>query len=144
MTPPPRLIADINVLMAVVLGAPDSLAGKLYARFLKAEVRLVFSADLLNEIERVASYPKIIQKGMNPTLAFKLARDFYELGEYCPQVEHFDWPTLEDRKDWYLLDLLFGSVADGLIAQDTKLLRAGKTLEMPVFHLSEGPEQGWF
>jgi predicted nucleic acid-binding protein len=59
-------------------------------------------------------------------------------------VNRYDWPSLKDKKDWYLLNLLFDSGADGLITQDQRVLEAGKFLEMPVFGLAEGAKKGWY
>lgn len=141
---PPRLILDTNVLLSGLMGRPGTLAHRLYKQFERGEVRLAFSASLLSEIQDVVGYPGILARGMSPSLAFKLARDLYELGEYYPQVERYDWPSLPDRKDWFLLDLLYTSAASALLTQDGRLREAGRKLGLPVMNLIEGAERGWF
>ncbi|MCL6527269.1 MAG: putative toxin-antitoxin system toxin component, PIN family [Thermaceae bacterium] len=141
---PPRLILDTNVLLSGLMGRPGTMAHRLYKQFERGEVRLVFSASLLSEIQDVVGYPGILARGMSPGLAFKLARDLYELGEYYPKVERYDWPSLPDRKDWFLLDLLYTSAASALLTQDERLREAGQKLGLPVLNLIEGAERGWF
>lgn len=95
------------------------------------------SAELLSEIERILSYPKVIALGVTPALAFSTAVDLLHLGEYWPNVARYDWPSVSDPKDWYLFDLLFTSGADALITQDRGILRAGMALQLPVLHPGE-------
>jgi putative PIN family toxin of toxin-antitoxin system len=140
----PRLVVDVNVLVAAIKARENSLASRLYQSFLRLEFRLVFSAPLAKELGNVLSYPNILARGMNPTIAFRIAQNLYEKGEYVSRVSELDWPTLTDKKDWYLLDLLFGSQATALITQDKKVIAAGQKLGMPVFDLQGGAEQGWY
>jgi predicted nucleic acid-binding protein len=141
---PPRLIADVNTLLAGVVGKPGSIAERLYRSFRRGQVRLVFDGTYLAELERVLDYEPIQQLGITRGLAFGMARDLLLLGEYYAQVPRYDWPSLPDPRDWYLLDLLFESSADGLVTQDKVLIAAGQKLEMPVFHLTDGPKMNWW
>ena len=144
MTKTPRLVIDVNILIAAIKARENSLAFRLYQAFLKSEFRLVFSASFANELATVVSYPEVLARGMNPTISFRMAQSLYELGELVIRVPELDWPTLSDKDDWYLLDLLFDSRADGLITQDKKVLQAGQKLGMPVFDLQDGAAKGWY
>ncbi len=97
----PRLILDINSLLAGIAGKPGSIAHRLYTRFRTGEVRLIFDGTYLSELERVLDYESIQRLGITRGLAFGMARDLLLMGEYYPQVPRFDWPSLPDPKDWY-------------------------------------------
>jgi putative PIN family toxin of toxin-antitoxin system len=140
----PRLIADINVILFGMIGKAGSLAHRFYQAFHRAEIKLLFSRDLMTELEEVLEYPSVLARGVTPALAFRLARDFYELGDYIAEVPRYDWPSLPDTGDWFLLDLLYATAAAGLITQDKQLLAVGKTLSLPIIHLADGAEKGWY
>ena len=89
-------------------------------------------ADHLVELERILTYPKVLALGVTPSLTFAAAVDLLQLGEYWPIVPRYDWPSVNDLKDWYLFDLLFEAQADALVTQDRGLLSAGEALGLPV------------
>ncbi len=140
----PRLIADVNVLVFGATAKENSLTERFYRTFLCSELRLVFSSELTLELQEVVGYPRVIGRGITPSIAFRLARQIYELGEYYPRVTKYDWPSLSDKKDWYLFNLLLESKADALITQDKRVLDAGQKLGMPVFDLQGGAAKGWY
>jgi predicted nucleic acid-binding protein len=43
-----------------------------------------------------------------------------------------DWPTLRDRKDWWILDLAYEAGADFIVTRDKKVLTAGTVLGFEV------------
>lgn len=133
----PRLVVDVNAILNGVTGRPDSILRRLYLRFRGGEVRFVASAALLEELGRVVGYPKVQALGVTPPIAFAVAADLLLLGEYVERVPEYDWPSLSDRYDWYLLDLLFESAADALVTQDAAVLEAAKALGMPALHPKE-------
>jgi predicted nucleic acid-binding protein len=99
-----RLIADVNVLLFSLTAKQGSLTERFYRAFLGSELRLVFSSELMLELQEVVDYSQVIARGITPSIAFRLARQIYELGEYYPRVTQYDWPSLQDKKDWYLLN----------------------------------------
>lgn len=138
MTPvTPRVVADVNIILSGATGKRGSVLRQLHERFRRAELRYVLSQALLDELKTVLSYPKVIALGMTPALAFDMAVDLLHLGEYIAPVTRYDWPSVPDRKDWYLLDLLYTSGADCLITQDKPLLQAARALGLPTLHPSE-------
>jgi putative PIN family toxin of toxin-antitoxin system len=132
-----RVVPDANVLLGRIVGKEGGLTRRLYLSFRRGDCAFVVSAELLSEIERILSYPKVIALGVTPALAFATAVDLLHLGEYWPSVARYDWPSVSDPKDWYLFDLLFASEADALITQDKGILRAGEALQLPVLHPGE-------
>lgn len=139
-----RLIPDANVLLRGVVG--QGLAKELYAAFTRSEVRFIVSAELMAELNRILTYPRVIKlgRGITPSIAFGLGLELMYLSEFFPTVARYEWPSLNDINDWYLLDLLFESGADGLITQDKQLLEAGRLLGMPVFELKQARNLGLF
>jgi putative PIN family toxin of toxin-antitoxin system len=141
---PPRLIADINVLLPGMAGTRATLAERLYRQFYRGNLRFIFSSSYLDELERVVDYPRIERFNLTRGQTLRLVRNLYDFGEYLPMVPKYDWPSLTDKKDWYLLNLLVEAKTDGLITQDKKVLAAGQKLEMPVFDLQGGAAKGWY
>lgn len=131
----PRLILDANVLLNAITTPASTILGQLYARFRRGEIRVLFSEGLLSEFQQILIYPRIKERfQLEAGDGFAVARDLLLLGEYVSPVPRFDWPTLTDPKDWYLLDLLFEAKADALVTQDHAVLRAGDALGLPVLH----------
>lgn len=58
-------------------------------------------------------------------------------------VAHYEWPSLSDIKDWYLLDLLFDSGADALVTEDKQILKAGRFLKLEVLRPDELLRKSW-
>jgi putative PIN family toxin of toxin-antitoxin system len=141
---PPRLILDANVLLNAITAPPNTILGRLNSRFRRFEIRVVFSEALLTEFQQILEYPRIkAQFKLGAADGFAVARDLLLLGEYVSPVPahghgayvpRFDWPTLTDPKDWYLLDLLFEARTDALVTQDSAVLKAGTALGLPVLH----------
>jgi putative PIN family toxin of toxin-antitoxin system len=132
--PMPRLIIDINVLLNGIGNNDTSINRRLYNAFLRAEIRLVFSEDWLLEFERVLDYPVMVRLGIGRGTAARTMRELLLLGEFVAPVPQLDWDSLRDKKDWYLLDLLFFAMPNALITQDAKVLTAGKALGLPMAH----------
>jgi predicted nucleic acid-binding protein len=99
LSPAPRLVADINVILSGICGRPSGASAQLYERFRRGEVRYLLSRALLDELQRVFSYPEVVALGVTPELAFGVAVDLLQLGEYIAPVPRYDWPSVPDRKD---------------------------------------------
>jgi putative PIN family toxin of toxin-antitoxin system len=131
----PRVILDANVLLNAITAPVSTVLGRLHTRFRHNEIRVVFSEALLSEFQQILEYPHIQARfKLGAADGFSVARDLLLLGEYVSPVPRFDWPTLTDPKDWYLLDLLFEARTDALVTQDRAVLKAGKALGLPVLH----------
>ena len=132
-----RVVADVNIILNSITAKPKSILSELYSKFKRSEVRYLISQELLDELQRTMQYEKVINLGVSPSIAFNIAVDLLLLGEYIAPVSKYDWPTVADKKDWYLFDLLIEAKADYLISQDKSLLKAARKLGLPVLHPSE-------
>ena len=134
LTPPLRLIPDVNVL----LSALHSTGGSAHALFQAArrfEIVFVLCEEHFLELRRVLTYKRVLNllaERMDPSVAFRLATELHRMAEYHERLEHYDWPSCRDPKDWYLLDLLVTAQADGIITRDKVLLETGEKLELPI------------
>ncbi|GAA5504092.1 hypothetical protein Dxin01_03860 [Deinococcus xinjiangensis] len=130
-----RLILDTQCLLSAISGyhqdRETSLAS-IWAAFRRREVVLVFSEASLSELQRVLDYPGVTRLNITSGQAFAAASQLLMLGEYHAPVPSYSWPSLTDKKDWFLLDLLYHSEADALISRDKRVLEAGVALGLPV------------
>ena len=140
----PRFILDINVLIAAMIGKETSIEKRLYQSSRRRECIFVTSEELFDELQRVVDYPNIIKRGVTPAVAAGMVFNLLHLGEYHSTVKKLEWPSLTDKKDWYLLDLLYSSQSDALFTRDKAVLKAGKALAMPIFHPEELLQSAWF
>lgn len=140
----PRFILDINVLIPAMIGKDSSFEKRIYQCSRRRECIFVTSEELFDEFQRVVDYPQIIELGITPAIAASMVFNLLHLGEYHSVVKKLEWPTLTDKKDWYLLDLLYHSQADALFTRDKSVLKTGKVLDIPVFHPRELQQNNWF
>lgn len=138
MSEVPRLIPDINVLLSG-LSSTKGPSFDLYRAAQRFEVMLVLSEQHFTELRQVLTYPAVLALGggITPSDAFGLAVELYRVAEVVVHLEHYDWPSCPDSKDWYLLDLLMTSDADGIVSKDKHLLRLSNKLGIPVFEPRE-------
>ena len=140
----PRFVLDINVLIPAMIGKESSFEKRLYQCSRRRECIFVTSEELFDELQRVVDYPNIIKLGITPAIAASMVFNLLHLGEYHSVVKKLEWPTLNDKKDWYLLDLLYHSQADALFTRDKAVLKVGKLLDMPTFHPKDLQQSNWF
>ena len=129
-----RLVVDIQVLLSGVTGAKGP-SFELWQAALRFDVVLVLCEGHFAELARVLTYPHVLALGngaLTPSLSFQFAAQLFQVGEYYAHVPAHAWPSCPDPKDWYLLDLLMQSGADGLITKDKHLLRLAEILSLPV------------
>ncbi|MGL4611957.1 MAG: hypothetical protein ACRCYY_20155 [Trueperaceae bacterium] len=50
--------------------------------------------------------------------------------------KQLDWPTLRDKKDWWIFDLAYEASVDFIVSRDKKVLSAGNTLGFKVLTLA--------
>lgn len=139
-----RVIPDVNVLLRAITGR--GLPQRLYTHFRRGELRFVISADLITELGRTLTYPRVLGmgRGITPSETFSLAVELLTLAEYHPHVPRLEWPSLHDPKDWFLLDLLWNTKADALLTLDGRLLESGTVLDMRVMTVEQFHSGGSF
>ncbi|WP_293912190.1 putative toxin-antitoxin system toxin component, PIN family [Deinococcus sp.] len=139
MTPPLRLVVDIQVLLSGVT-SPHGPAHDLWQAALRFDVVLVLAEGHFSELVRVLTYPQVLVLGggkLTPSLSFQFANQLFQVGEYYPRLPASAWPSCPDPKDWYLLDLLVASGADALISKDRHLLKLREALGLMVLEPRE-------
>jgi len=138
-----RLIPDINVLISSVTSLKGP-AYELYEAARRFNLLFVLCEQHFDELTRVLEYSQVLALGegrITPSIAFGLATELHRIGEYFARLERSSWPSCSDRDDWYLLDLLMTSRADGIVTRDRHLLSAGERLNLPIFPPSEWAKQ---
>lgn len=138
MSPVPRLIPDINVLLSGL----TSQAGPARNLFLAAQrfdVLFVLSDEHFAELQRVLIYPAVLALGggISAADAFELATELYRIAQIVSPLQRYDWPSCPDPKDWYLLDLLMTSEANAIVSKDAHLMQMRTKLGLPVYEPKE-------
>lgn len=130
----PRLIPDIHILLSG-LTSDRGPAHDLFQTAQRFDVIFVLAEEHFVELERVLTYPQVLAlgTGITPAAAFGLATALHRMAEVLRPLECYDWPSCPDPKDWYLLDLLMASEADGIVSRDSHLLTLRTTLKLPVY-----------
>lgn len=81
----------------------------------------------MREYLRAIAYPKIEAKIKRTANLFRVALTLGVTGElFYP--ERFDWPSLRDEGDKWLLDLAFAAKADFIVTRDKDLLELNPEL----------------
>lgn len=124
---PPRIVLDTVVLVGAIIGKLESADAHLIQAVATGSVQLALSDDGLREIIRVLSYSEVEEKVKQPVRAFEVALALGLMGQLF-HPKRLDWPSLQDPKDGWVLDLAFESGADYLVTRDKHLLNAGKKL----------------
>lgn len=136
---PLRLVPDIQVLLSGITSRRGA-SYDLYQAARRFEVIFVLSEQHFSEIAQVLTYDKVLRLGngvLTPSYAFGIARELHRIAELHDPVPTLEWPSCPDPKDWYLLDLLLASEADGIISKDKHLLGAAEKVGLPVLTPAE-------
>lgn len=131
----PRLIPDINTLLSGITSKRGP-SNDLYEAARRFDVIFVLCEQHFNEMAVVLSYPGVLKLGggaLTPALAFSVAAELHRLSEYYPRISAHDWPSCPDPKDWYLLDLLVASDADGIVSKDKHLHAVKRRIGLPIY-----------
>ena len=129
-----RLVVDIQVLLSGVTSSKGP-SFDLWQAARRFDVVLVLCEGHFLELARVLTYPQVLALGngaLTPSVSFQFAAQLFHVGEYYAHVPSTAWPSCPDPKDWYLLDLLMLSKADGLISKDEHLLGLAGRLGLPM------------
>jgi putative PIN family toxin of toxin-antitoxin system len=127
--PPPLIVLDTGVVVRALTGDPDSASSQVVRAVATGEVRLALSDDFLSEMARVMRYPHIEQRIGSAGRAFAVALDLALMGTLF-RTRRYDWPSIPDPDDGWMLDLALASEADYIIAWDPHL--TGATVPFPV------------
>lgn len=94
------------------------------------DVRPALSNDYLDELVRTMSKP-YPEEYASVGRAVKAVRDLVFMGKpYYPRK--YDWPSVTDEKDWWILDLAFESGAEHIVTWNMNHLAPARTLGFDV------------
>jgi putative PIN family toxin of toxin-antitoxin system len=116
---------DTNVVIGALLGYEKSSNARVLRAIETGGLRLASSDAWLRELTDVLSHPSFAQRMPNPGQVMRVALSIGIMGE-LHQPQRYDWPSLSDLKDWWLLDLAYGVGVDCIISHDQKVKKAGR------------------
>ena len=127
LTIPALIVLDTMIVVGGVIGRTSGSDATVLHLIETGGVRLASSDAWLRELQDVLTRPVILESVADPGRLVRAALTVGVMGAlYRPQ--RFDWPSLTDPKDWWMLDLAFESGADAIITRDTKVLKAAAKL----------------
>ncbi|AIZ46558.1 toxin-antitoxin system toxin component, PIN family protein [Deinococcus radiopugnans] len=128
------MIPDIQVLLSGLTSSRGP-ARELYLAARRFDVVFVLADEHFMELQRVLTYPQVLALGggISASDAFGLATELQRVSQVVGPLQHHDWPSCPDPKDWYLLDLLMTSGADAIVSKDGHLRRLKARLGIPVY-----------
>lgn len=128
-SPPPLIVLDTLVVISALIGSESASSYRLVQAIATGEARLAVSDESLRELSRVVGYPEVENKIISSARAFHVALDLGLAADtYHPT--RYDWPSIDDPKDGWMLDLAWASTADYIVTRDPHLMEA--TLPFPI------------
>ena len=123
----PLIVLDTMVVVSGIMGRIDASDARTLESIETGRVQLALSDEWLRELQAVLSRPFVLEHHPKPDKVFRAGMTLGLMGElYRP--ERFDWVSLTDTKDWWMLDLAFASGADYIVTRDKRVLSAAKKL----------------
>jgi putative PIN family toxin of toxin-antitoxin system len=124
---PMLIVLDTMIVVGGLIGRTTGADAKVMHLIETGGVRLASSDAWLRELQDVLTRPVILEAVADPSRLVRAALTLGVMGAlYRPT--RFDWPSLTDQKDWWMLDLAFESGADVIVTRDKKVLRAAAKL----------------
>lgn len=118
--PPPLIVLDTQVVISALIGQEDAASHRICKAVGTAEVLLAISDAFLIELSHVIGYPDVETRIASHARTFRVALDIGVMGtKYRPR--RYDWPSLVDPKDGWMLDLAWEARADYIITRDGHL-----------------------
>ncbi|MGI8908986.1 MAG: PIN domain-containing protein [Rubrobacteraceae bacterium] len=102
----PLVVLDTVVVIRGIIGRRDGVDALVLRAVATGEVRLAVSDDGLRELQRVMGYESVREKISDPARAFAVGLDMGVMGKLF-RPRRYDWPTLPDPKDRWVLDLAY-------------------------------------
>ncbi len=124
---PVLIVLDTMIVVGGVIGQTSGADAQMLHLIETGGVRLASSDAWLRELQDVLTRPVILGRVSDPGRLMRAALTVGVMGAlYRPT--RFDWPSLTDQKDWWMLDLAFEAGADLIVTRDKKVLRAAAKL----------------
>lgn len=130
MTPPPVVVLDTQVVISAFIGHEDAASHRACRAAGTGDVRLAVSDSFLRELSFVVGYPDVEPRIASAARAVRVALDIGVMG-WLRVPTRYDWPSIEDPKDGWMLDLAWDVGADYIVTRDGHLGNA-PSLPFPV------------
>lgn len=127
---PPLIVLDTNVVTAATMGSPHSANSRIVDELATGSVLLALSDDYMDELVRTMSKPRV-EEHASVGRAVHIALVLAYMGRAYRPPKH-DWPSIHDRKDWWLLDLALESGADHIVTWNMDHLSPARALGFDV------------
>jgi putative PIN family toxin of toxin-antitoxin system len=119
--PRPLIVLDTGVVVSALVGPEESPSSQLMRAVATGEVVLLISDAFLSEVSRVVGYPDVEPRIVSAARAFRIALDLGVMGTHH-HPPRYDWPSIEDPGDGWMLDLAWSMWADYIVTKDPHLL----------------------
>ena len=127
------MVLDTGV---VVRGLTGSSSSRVVRAVGTGAQTLALSDDFLAEMGPVMGYPRIERRVGSVGRAFEVALDPALMGRLYRTVR-FDWPSIPDPNDGWMLDLAFAARADFIVTWDPHLLHHPNPLPAQIVEPSQ-------
>lgn len=120
---PPLVVLDTGVVVRALIGRRDASSYRFIRAAGTGAVSLAHSDEGLRELGRIVEEKD--EEGLiaSASRAFSVAMDLWEHGTlYHP--ERYDWPSVRDPGDGWMLDLAWDAEADYIVSWDPHLTEA--------------------
>ncbi len=126
---PPLIVLDTGVVVSALVGPEETLHHRLLDMIASGGVLLALSDAFLRELSRVAGYPDVEPQIVSAARALRYGLELGTMGRmYRPT--RYDWPSVKDPKDGWMLDLAWAARADYIVSRDPHL--TGAAMPFPV------------
>jgi putative PIN family toxin of toxin-antitoxin system len=127
---PPLVVLDTQVFISAMIGYEDAASHRVCKAVGSGDVRLAISDDFLRELSRVVGYPEVEAKIPSVARAVRIALDVGVMGT-LHHPRRYDWPSIVDPNDGWMLDLAWHAEADYIATRDGHLGNV-PTLPFPI------------
>ncbi len=127
--PSALIVLDTGVVISALVGPEDTSHHRLLDRVASGGVLLAVSDEFLRELSRVAGYPDVEPQIASAARALRYGLDIGVMGRMY-RTTRYDWPSIRDPKDGWMLDLAWVARADCIVSRDPHL--TGVTMPFPV------------
>jgi len=103
-----------------MIGYEDAASHRACKAVGSEDVRLAISDDFLREPSRVVGYPEVEARVASAARAVRIAIDVGVMGT-LHHPRRYDWPSIVDPNDGWMLDLAWHAGADYIVTRDGHL-----------------------
>jgi predicted nucleic acid-binding protein len=115
--------------VSALVGPANTPHHRLLDMIASGGVLLAISDEFLRELSRAAGYPDVEPQIVSAARALRYGLDIGYMG-HMRRPTRYDWPSVKDPKDGWMLDLAWAARADYIVSRDPHLTEA--TMPIPV------------